>query len=117
MQDAIRLQKQFDVVFAHNDAMALGAAEAAGEMRENVLLIGVDGFMGADGGFTAVNNGDIDATIHQPLLVDLAWQIIRKKLAEPAFQPKPSYKLNPMAITPKDVDDIRRKGLPPLPKL
>lgn len=115
--EAIRLQSSFDVVYAHNDAMALGAAMALGETRENVLIIGSDGFLGEEGGLTLVSNGGIDVSIFQPVLVDLAWKIIQRRQAEPAFQIKPSYKIAPLEITPKNAPDLMRKGMPALPEL
>lgn len=115
--EAVRLQSSFDVVYAHNDAMALGAAMALGENRENVLIIGSDGFLGEEGGLTLVSNGGIDISIFQPVLVDLAWKIIQRQINEPAFQIKPSYKIAPLEITPKNAPDLMRKGMTPLPEL
>ncbi|HYF35331.1 MAG TPA: substrate-binding domain-containing protein [Prosthecobacter sp.] len=117
LQEALRVQKTFDVVYAHNDAMALGAAEAAGDQRESLLIIGTDGFRAPEGGFTLVNNGDIDASVYQPLLVDFAWTIIRKKMDDPNLVLKPSYRLTPQAITPKEIEKLRREGMPPFPAL
>ena len=116
-QEALRLQSQFDVLYAHNDSMALGAATTLGDLRASVLVIGTDAFLGEEGGLTLVNQGDIDATIHQPPLVDLAWQIVLRRIQEPTFMPKPSYRLSGTPITPKNVNDIRRSGPPALPAL
>jgi len=116
-QDALRLQQSFDLVFAHNDLMALGAAKALKDRRAEVMIIGMDGFRGQEGGMTLVGDGEIDATVYQPMLVDLAWVLIRKKVQDPSFKPKPLYEMTSRVITPKDVDDIRRNGLPALPDL
>jgi ribose transport system substrate-binding protein len=113
--EAIRLQHQFDVLYAHNDSMALGADNALGERRAEVLVLGCDGFLGEEGGLTLVNQGVIDATIHQPPLVDLAWQIILRRVADMRFAPKPSYSLSSTVITPKNVNDFLRDGPPALP--
>lgn len=115
--EGLRVQKTADIVYAHNDSMALGAAEAAGDQRESILIIGTDGFSAPEGGFTLVNNGDIDATVYQPLLVDFAWTIVRKKMDAPDFPLKPSYQLLPTSITPKDIESLRHSGLPPFPPL
>jgi len=115
--DAKRLQTSFDVVFAHNDAMAAGASLALGDQRENTLIIGADGYLGAEGGLTLVTQGVLDASIFQPILVDLAWKIILKKIEAPHFVPQPSYRIMPVAITPSNADEILRNGLPPLPEL
>jgi ABC-type sugar transport system substrate-binding protein len=114
--EALRLQKQFDVLYAHNDSMALGASMALADQRENTLIIGTDGFRGDEGGFSLVNTGDIDASIHQPLLVEMGWKVLLRRLEDPAFLPKPSYRLAPTAITPKSLNDLRINGLPPLPE-
>jgi len=116
-KDAVRLQQNFDIIYAHNDLMALGAASVLGPLRETTLIIGTDGFRGEEGGLTLVGNGDIDATVFQPLLVDFAWVLIKKKLDDPAFQPRPAYTLTPRSVMPKDVDDVRRGALPPFPEL
>lgn len=115
--EAVRLQSRFDILYAHNDSMALGAAIALGAQRQEVLIIGTDGFLGEEGGLSLVNSGMIDASIHQPLLVDLAWQIIQRRAEDATFTPKPKYGVAPLAITPKTVDDIRRHGAAPLPAL
>ena len=116
-QDALRLQQTFDVVYAHSDIMALGAAEALRDRREQVMIIGTNGQRGREGGMTLVGNGDLDASVHQPLLIDFVWTLLQRRLQEPGFQPKPSYELPPQLITPKDVDDIRRNGLASFPEL
>ncbi len=57
-----------DIIFAHNDAMAYGAALALrGKKREvPTRIVGVDGFSGAGGGLEMVGNGIIDATFLCP---------------------------------------------------
>jgi ABC-type sugar transport system substrate-binding protein len=117
MEEAVRVQRSFDVVYAHNDMMALGAADAAGELRANLMIIGSDGYQGPEGGYTLVENGDLDATVYQPLLVDFAWHIIRKWLVKPDLALKPSYELKPLPITPKEIERIRREGMPKFPEL
>ena len=115
--EAVRLQGSFDVLYAHNDAMALGAATALGSQRMDVLLIGTDGYIGEEGGMSLVSRGDLDGSIYQPILVDLAWQMIARRLGEPGFTPKPSYRLTPQAITPKNASDLLRDGVLRLPEL
>jgi ribose transport system substrate-binding protein len=115
--EAVRLQSRFDIIYAHNDDMALGAAAALGDQRSEVLVIGSDGFFGSSGGLNLVNFGDIDATIHQPLLTDLAWQIVVRRLEDATFTPKPTYRVSSSLITPKNVNEFLQKGPPALPKL
>ncbi len=115
--EALRLQSSFDLIYAHNDAMALGAGTTLGSQRQQVLIIGTDGFQGEEGGLSLVNSGEIDASIYQPPLIDLAWMIILRRAEDPTFTPKPKYRVAPLAITPKTVEDLRRNGPPPLPAL
>ncbi len=115
--DALRLQQSFDIVYAHNDLMALGAASALKDRRTEVMIIGSDGFRGSEGGLTLVGDGEIDATVYQPPLVDFAWNLLRKKADEPAFQPKSRYDMPLRTVLPKDVEDIRRNGWPKPPEL
>ncbi len=115
--EALRLQSRFDVIYAHNDAMALGASAALGQNRQDVMIIGTDGYRGQEGGYSLVNQGDIDASIYQPILVDLALKIIQRRTEDPTFIAKPTYRVAPAVISPKTVDEIRLKGFPPLPDL
>lgn len=112
--DALRLQKTFDVVFAHNDSMASGASEAlvAAQVRENVLIIGVDGAGGYQGGLDLLRRGVIDATIRQPMPVELAFSLIQKAAKDDKFKPEPRYEREPLAITPHNLDDFMRGQSP-----
>lgn len=117
--EAFRLQKQFDVIFAHNDALAMGAAKAtidAGE-RENVFIVGTDGLTGTKRGMELVRMGEIDATIVQPALVDFALQIILKLRDEPDFKPQSAYEIEPFAVVPKNVEQALRTGTYKFPGL
>lgn len=117
--EAFRLQKQFDVVFAHNDALALGAAKAATDVgqRENVFILGTDGIAGAKRGLDLVRQGELDATIVQPALVDLALQIVLKLRTDKNFKPQPAYEVEPFAVVPKNVEQALRTGTYKLPAL
>lgn len=117
--EAFRLQQSFDVIFAHNDAMALGAAkgaEAAGQ-RENIFIIGTDGLAGQKRGIDLVRESEIDSTVVQPALVDLALKIIVKMRDEKAFKPQPLYEIQPVVATPKNVEQSLRTGTYKLPLL
>lgn len=117
--EAFRLQKQFDVIFAHNDALAMGAARAAIEAgeRENIFIVGADGLTGTKRGMELVRMGEIDATIVQPALVDFALQIILKLRDEPDFKPQPAYEIEPFAVVPKNVEQALRTGTYQFPGL
>lgn len=117
-KEALRLQKTFDAVYAHNDIMALGVSDAALEqqVRDSILIVGTDGIDGPGGGLEMLLKNEIDATVHQPLLTDFVWSIIDKMAKDPGFKPKASYEIEPVAFTPKNREELRAKGLtvPPL---
>ena len=117
--EAFRLQKNFDVIYAHNDAIAMGAAKAAESagQRENILIVGTDGLSGQKRGVELVQRGELDATIVQPALVDLALQIVLKMRSDKTFKPRPSYEIQPVVIVPKNADESFRTGTYKLPAL
>lgn len=117
--EAFHLQKKIDVIFAHNDAMAMGAAKAAetAGQRENILIVGADGLAGQKRGIDLVQRGELEATVVQPALVDLALQIILKLRSDKAFKPAPSYEIQPVVIVPKNADESFRSGTYKLPAL
>ncbi|MGV3662790.1 MAG: sugar ABC transporter substrate-binding protein [Prosthecobacter sp.] len=117
--EAFRLQKQFDVIFAHNDTIALGAAKAATDagQRESVFIIGTDGIAGQKRGMELVRQGELDATIVQPALVDLALQIVLRMRKDKHFKPQAAYEIEPVAVVPKNVEQSLRMGTYKLPKL
>lgn len=117
--EAYRIQKQFDVIFAHSDLMAAGASKftSASGLRENTLIIGTGGLPGRSEGLDLLRNGEIDATIAHPPLVDLALRLILKIRSEPGFTPLPLYEIAPLAVTPKNHATVSRQGSYTLPKL
>ncbi len=117
--EAFALQKNFDAIFAHNDAIASGAAKAAetAGQRENIFILGADGLSGQKRGLELVRIGEIDATIVQPALVDLALQILMKLRTDKTFKPQPSYEIEPVVVLPKNVEHSIRVGTYNLPKL
>ncbi len=118
-EDAFRLQKNFDVIYAHSDVMATGAAKAAeaASQREHILILGTDGLAGQRRGVDLVRDAELDATIVRPALVDLALQIITKMRSDKTFKPLPAYEVKPMAVVPKNVDQCLRQGTYVLPQL
>lgn len=111
-QDAVKLQKSFDVIFAHNDAMARGASEVltAAQQRENVLIVGVDGIAGKNGGQDLIRRGVIDATIWQPMPLEIAFSWIQKSINDANFKPERRHEREPVALTPKNIDEVGRKA-------
>jgi len=101
-EEALRLQHEFDVVFAHNDVMAQGASEAlsAAQMRERVLIVGMDG------GLDMLRKSVIDATIRQPMPMETAFEIIKKFAADKHFEPPSRTEREPEAVTPVNLDEV-----------
>ncbi|WP_170156931.1 substrate-binding domain-containing protein [Roseimicrobium gellanilyticum] len=116
IQEALRLQKQFDVVYAHNDLMASGAAkqlrETSVETRESILVLGTDAVPGADGGASLVNKSVLDATIYHPPLVDVAWRDIERVLDDASQTLKKHQRVKPILITPSNAANFERQSLP-----
>lgn len=85
MKKVLESGEPFDLVFAHNDFMALGAYKAyvAEEGRKTAFFIGVDGLPGPDGGSQAVMDKKLNATLLYPtggsLAISMSWDILNKK--------------------------------------
>lgn len=115
-REAVRLQKRFDVVFAHDDVMAAGADRAMKEtpMRDATLIIGVGGMFGPDGGMKQVQDGVLDASVFYPPLVDVAWKQMKRLLDDPSSVgaiPKRTL-VKPFVIDYSKAVGIAGKGLP-----
>ncbi len=83
MENALQAIPRIDLVYAHNDPMAIGAylaANAAGR-RGEMKIIGIDALCDPDGGVQAVIDGKIDVTFVYPPLgkeaIDLAVKLLR----------------------------------------
>jgi len=83
MEMALAANPRIDLVYAHNDPMAMGAylaAKAKGREKE-MKFIGIDALPGLDGGRQAVKDGKLDATFVYPTggrqAVDLAARILK----------------------------------------
>lgn len=68
MENALQSLEEIDLVYAHNDPMAMGAFLAAKNLNraDNIFFLGIDGLPGAEGGAQAVLNGELDATFLYP---------------------------------------------------
>ena len=106
-EDALRLQHEFDVVCAQNELMAQGAGDAllAHQMRERVLIVGMDGGVGM------VRKGSIDVSILQPMALQTAYDFIAKAAEDPHFMPAPKTELQSKALTPVNIDDFVAEAL------
>ena len=116
IKEALRLQKQFDVIYAQNDSMALGASKAVREFsveaRESMLIIGTDGVPGKGAGVDMVVRGDQEATIYTPPLVDLAWREMQALLDSPGYRPKPHAMVKPFIVTTENAPQLQQRGIP-----
>jgi len=88
MEIALAAHDRIDLVYAHNDPMAIGAylaAKAKGRDRE-MKFIGIDALPGPDGGRQAVADGRLEATFVYPTggrqAVELAAQILAGEKVE-----------------------------------
>lgn len=85
MKKYLELNEHFDLVFAHNDVMALGAYKAYIQKfkHKNAFFIGVDGLPGNGCGIQAVMDRKLDATMLYPtggsLAISLAWDLLNNK--------------------------------------
>jgi ribose transport system substrate-binding protein len=93
MTEVLRAQPKIDVVYGHNDPMAIGAYLAAKELgrEKEVIFVGVDGLEGPAGGIQKVKDGILAATFVYPLCVDKAVEIAGRMLHEPGFRPEKEY--------------------------
>lgn len=83
MIEILSAQSSIDLVFAHNDRMAVAAYEAARDKdREvDIYFVGIDALPGQDGGIEHVLNGRLNATFIYPtggdMIIQLALQILK----------------------------------------
>lgn len=116
IQEAMRIQKTFDIIYAHDDLSAAGAAKSLRDadvaFRESVLILGTDAVPGTAGGVNLITKGVLDATIYNPPLVDLAWKEIDLMLDSPAHVPQKRRQIRPIIITSANAPDFLRQPLP-----
>ncbi|MBF8192532.1 substrate-binding domain-containing protein [Nonomuraea sp. K274] len=82
MQQWLAQHPQIDLVYAHNDPMALGAylaAQAAGR-ADKIKFVGIDGLAIPDGGIRAVQLGQLSATFVYPTGAQEAADTVNKIL-------------------------------------
>jgi ribose transport system substrate-binding protein len=102
MTEVLRVEPHIDVVYGHNDPMAIGAYLAAKELNRDkeMIFIGVDGLGGPAGGIKKVIDGVLAATFVYPLGVKEAVEVAKKILADPAYLPEKVITLKSIMITP-----------------
>jgi ribose transport system substrate-binding protein len=101
MTEVLRAQPKIDVVYGHNDPMAIGAYLAARELgrEQEMIFVGVDGLGGPAGGIRKVMDGILAATFVYPLCVDKAAEVANRMLHEPGFKPEKDYMLESLMVT------------------
>lgn len=101
MLEILRAESSIDVVYAHNDPMAIGAYLAARDLgrEKQMTFIGIDGLGGAAGGIKKVMDGALAVTFYYPLCVDKAVEIAEHMLHDPAFRPQRQYILQSQEVT------------------
>jgi ribose transport system substrate-binding protein len=104
MTEVLRAQPKIDVVYGHNDPMAIGAYLAAKELgrEKEMIFVGVDGLGGEAGGIKKVMDGVLAATFVYPLCVDKAVEVAGKMLHEPGFRPEKQYMIESTMVTPEN---------------
>lgn len=103
--EAWRLQSPFQVVFAHDDFLAQAVHQEATQqgVRDDLLLIGVNGFPGPEGGLRMLHRQEIDLTLRRPYLIDLAWQSLT---TAPGTNPPRRQNLPVQVIRPLDLETL-----------
>ena len=84
MEAFLKADKNIDVLYAHNDDMALGAIQAIKEAGlkpgKDIIIVSIDGVKGA---FQAMIDGELNASIEcSPLLGPQAVQAVRELIIE-----------------------------------
>jgi len=103
MTEALRAQPRIDVVYAHNDPMAVGAYLAARELghEKEMIFVGIDGLSGPGGGIEKVHDGILAATFVYPLCVDKAVEVGDRILRDPNLKPEKTYTMDSVLVTPE----------------
>ena len=111
MTEVLRAQPKIDVVYGHNDPMAIGAYLAAKELGRDkeMIFVGVDGLGGPAGGIKKVMDGVLAATFVYPLCVDKAVEIGNRILREPGFKPEKEYTIESIMVTPDNASQMYEK--------
>ena len=92
----LKKHNNIDVIFGHNDSMAMGAYLAAQDLgiSNKIFFVGVDGLEGRMGGKKQVIDGILSATFSYPLCANKVVEISNKILRDSNFKPEKNYILN-----------------------
>ncbi|MEQ9443698.1 MAG: substrate-binding domain-containing protein [Cyclobacteriaceae bacterium] len=88
LQDSLQHFPNADLIFAHNDMMALAAREVLRQQKDSlgIKVLGVDGIAGPGLGLDMVNQGILDATFMYPTGGDKAIQVARNILTGQPYE-------------------------------
>jgi ribose transport system substrate-binding protein len=111
MTEVLRVQPKIDVVYGHNDPMAIGAYLAAKELGRDkeMIFTGVDGLGGASGGIKKVMDGVLAATFVYPLGVKEAVEVSQKIMRDPNYKPPKVITLDSIMVTPDNAAELYKK--------
>jgi ribose transport system substrate-binding protein len=111
MTEVLRVQPHIDVVYGHNDPMAIGAYLAAKDLNRDkeMIFIGVDGLGGPSGGIKKVIDGVLAATFVYPLGVKEAVEVSQKILKDPSYRPEKEITLSSTMVTPENAAELYKK--------
>jgi ribose transport system substrate-binding protein len=112
MTEVLNAVPQIDVVYGHNDPMAVGAYLAAKDKGRDkeMIFVGVDGLPGDAGGIKKVQDGVLAATFVYPLCVDQAVEVGSRFLNEPGFAPPKTVSVPSQMITPANAAEMLGKA-------
>jgi ribose transport system substrate-binding protein len=112
MTEVLRAQPKIDVVYGHNDPMAVGAYLAAKELgrEKEMIFVGVDGLGGSAGGIRKVMDGVLAATFIYPLCVDKTVEIGEHILHQPGYPAKQEYVIPPVMVTAENAAEMYQKA-------
>jgi ribose transport system substrate-binding protein len=108
MTEALRVQPHIDVVYAHNDPMAIGAYLAAKELNREreMIFVGVDGLGGPAGGIKKVIDGVLAATFVYPLGVNEAVAVAKDIIHNPQYRPEKEITLGSTMVTSANAQQL-----------
>ena len=111
MTEVLRAQPAIDVVYGHNDPMAVGAYLAAKELgrEKEMIFVGVDGLGGASGGIRKVMDGVLAATFVYPLCVDKTVELSLRMLRDKTFHPERDYTLPSIMVTAQNASEMYQR--------
>lgn len=110
MQSLLKAHEEIDLVYGHNDPMAIGAWLAAKEAgrEKDMLFFGIDGNPGAVGGCQAVLDGKLAATFLYPTPGGRALELCVAMLRDGVAPPR-DLKLPTVTITKENAAEYAGK--------